>query len=152
MIFDRTQDDVTAALRIRENKIKLFTPPTAEETRSLERGFIDYTTLNRIENKQAELRELLISSGSSFFDIKTKTWTADDIFNETEFSRIVGNLDVLKNGINVLPDTPDTPQPALYFVIINDIEKILFDMDALLQNMISAYCFCGELYCGEMEE
>ncbi len=152
MIFDRTQADVTAALRIRENKIKRFAPPTENEAHSLERGFIDYTTLNRIENKQAELRELLISSGSSFFDIKTKTWTADDIFNETEFQRMVNNLDVLKSAISVLPDTPETPQPIFYFININDIEKILFDMDVLLQNMISAYWFCGELYCGEMEE
>ncbi len=152
MIFNRTQDDVTAALRIRENKIKLFTPPSEDELWHLERGFIDYTTLNRIENKQAELRELLITSGSSFFDIKTKTWTADDIFNEIEFSRIVGNLDILKSVIDVLPDTPETPQPVFHFININDIERILFDMDVLLQNMISAYWFCGELYCGEMEE
>lgn len=152
MIFDRTQADVTMALSIRENKIKLFTPPSEDELRHLERGFIDHTTLNRIENKQAELRDLLVASGSSFFNIETKTWTADDIFNETEFQRLVDNLDVLKSEINVLPDTPDTPQPAFYFIIINDIEKILFDMDVLLQNMISAYCFCGELYCGELEE
>jgi hypothetical protein len=137
MIYDRTEADVTAALAIREQKIKQFLPLTAEELATLERGFIDYNTLNRIEDKQSELRDLLVASGYSFFDVETKHWNETDIFNELELDRIVNNLDEFKKAVSVLKTTPQTPLPRFHYTNINDIERILYDLDFAVTNMLA---------------
>ena len=58
MIFDRTQNDVDAAISLRNKKVKGFESLTSEEINTLERGTITINTLNRIENKQMELANL----------------------------------------------------------------------------------------------
>ena len=143
MIFDRTQNDVDTAIRLRSEKVK-FDPVTMQpinpeeltesEIATLEKGTITHNTLNRIESKQEELKDLLIALGHSFFSLTTKTWTANDIFNEVDFRRIINNLDKLKEAFTTMITTPKTPEPNYYFQNINDIEKILFDLDFLINN------------------
>ena len=71
MIFDRTQEDVDTAVRLRNEKVKEFKNLTNEEINTLERGTITINTLNRIENKQTEIAELF-SRLSIKTDIKNK--------------------------------------------------------------------------------
>ena len=59
MIFDRTASDVDAAIKIRDEKVKSYQELTEEDVDILERGFITLNTINRIEEKQSELKSLL---------------------------------------------------------------------------------------------
>ena len=52
MIFDRTQNDVDTAIRLRREKVQTFQELTESEIVILEKGTLTINTLNRIESKQ----------------------------------------------------------------------------------------------------
>jgi hypothetical protein len=149
MIYDRTAEDVSEALRIREEKVKNFIALTEGEKTQLERGMITYNTLNRIENKQAELKALLENAGYYMDVLHIKSWSADDIFNEEEFEILIENLDILRNAFFTYTDTPETPAARYHYEEINALEKILFDLEKMINDMKSRYRECGTFECGE---
>ena len=147
MIFDRTQNDVDAAIRLRNEKVKKIESLTEEEVKTLERGTITINTLNRIENKQREIVELF-SNLSINVSIENKTWGVNQIFNESEFERILENLNILVSSFSVYSNTPSVPKISYYYADINSIEKILFDLEELYNKALKSFLYCGTLYCG----
>lgn len=148
MIFDRTQEDVNAAISLREAKVKNFETLTSEEVEILERGTITANTLNRIENKQKEIKELF-SSLSIKVDFDNKIWDETQIFDEVEFQRILDNLDILKNAFYSYQTTPNTPKTSYKYNDINSIEKILVDLEELYEKALKSFRYCGITYCGK---
>ena len=158
MIFDRTQNDVDTARIIRNEKVK-FDPITMQplnldeltptELEILTKGTFNYTDLNRIENKQEELKNLFNDMGYWNTPITNKTWGENDIFNADEFQRILDNTNVLRQAFFVYKDTPNTPPVSYYFEDINALEKILFDIDVMINDVKANYRFCGDFECGE---
>lgn len=148
MIYNRTQDDITAALAIRENKIKKFLTLTDADIQTLEKGFLTHTTLNRIEDKQEELENLVHDLGYWNTEISNKDWTLGDIFNLNDHERILKNLDNLRNAFFTKSDTPRTPEVSYHYESINSIEKILDDIDIMINNVKSNYRECGAYNCG----
>jgi hypothetical protein len=147
MIFDRTQEDVDTAIRLRNEKAKKFESLTDEEIISLERGTITTNTLNRIENKQIEIVELF-SQLSINVEIENKNWEETQIFNRDEFRRILDNLNVLVKSFCVYSNTPNIPKISYHFEDINAIEKILFDLEELYNKALKSFLCCGIIYCG----
>ena len=147
MIFDRTQEDVDTAVRLRNEKVKEFKNLTSEEINTLERGTITINTLNRIENKQSEIAELF-SNLSINVDIENKNWEETQIFNRAEFQRILDNLNVLVKNFSVYSNTPNVPQISYHFEAINAIEKILFDLEELYNKALKSFIYCGTTHCG----
>ena len=149
MIFDRTQNDIEAARNLIETKVKTFGELTADEILSLERGTLTINTLNRIEEKQIELNELINAEGYYNTNIINRLWSYTDIFDEANFSRIVTNCEVLKKAFLEYTDTPATPYAVYHFENINSIEKILFDLEKMIDDVKSRYRECGTFQCGE---
>ena len=147
MIFDRTQEDVDTAVRLRNEKVKEFKNLTSEEINTLERGTITVNTLNRIENKQTEIAEML-SQLSINVEIKNKNWEETQIFNRAEFQRILDNLNVLVKYFCVYSNTPNVPKISYHFEDINAIEKILFDLEELYNKALKSFVYCGITHCG----
>lgn len=150
MIIDRTQADVNNAISIRENKIQKFETLTDRDLEILERGFFTISTLNRIEEKQAQLANLLTDMGYWNIPIINKMWWENNIFNVKEFQRILDNTNVLRNAFFVYKNTPNTPPISYHFSDINALEKILYDLDVMINDVKSNYRFCGEFECGEL--
>ena len=52
----------------------------------------------------------------------------------------------------MLPGTPPVPESieGLTWQKANDIEQILFDINALLNNMENSFVYSGEVYSGEV--
>ena len=147
MIFDRTQNDVDAAISLRNKKVKGFESLTSEEISTLERGTITINTLNRIENKQTEIAELL-SQLSINVEIENKNWEEKQIFNQAEFQRILDNLNVLVKSFCVYSNTPNIPKISYHFEDITAIEKILFDLEELYNKALKSFLYCGTAHCG----
>ena len=147
MIFDRTQEDVDTAVSLRNKKVKKFETLTSEEINTLERGTITINTLNRIENKQQEIKELF-SHLSINVEIENKNWEETQIFNQAEFQRILDNLNVLVKSFCVYSNTPNVPKISYHFEDINAIEKILFDLEELYNKALKSFVYCGIIYCG----
>ena len=158
MIFDRTQNDVDTARIIRNEKVK-FDPITMQPTNldeltpteleTLTKGTFNYTDLNRIEAKQEELKNLFNEMGYWNTSITNKTWGENDIFNEDEFQRILDNTNVLRQAFFVYKDTPNTPPISYYWDDINALEKILYDLDVMINDVKSNYRECGTFESGE---
>lgn len=149
MIYDRTQADIDNAKEIRDKYIKSFSELTDDQITTLERGFLTYNTLNRIENKQLDLRKLLNDIGYWNTEMSHRLWETGDIFTEDDFQRIVDNHNILRNAFFVYSDTPNTPSISFSYEDINSLEKILFDIETMIGDVKSNYRECGNYNCGE---
>lgn len=158
MIFDRTQNDVDTAIRLRNEKVK-FDPITMQPTnldeltpaelQTLNKGTFNYTDLNRIETKQEELKNLFNDMGYWNKPIINKVWSENQIFNVDEFQRILDNTNVLRETFFVYKATPNTPPVSYHYNDINALEKILYDLDVMINDVKSHYRECGTFECGE---
>lgn len=155
MIYDRTIEDVNQAKQIVENIIKIkenntFEGLTDDQISTLERGMLTLTTINRIENKQTEIRELLNEAGyyNNAGD-NTLDWEQGNYFMQADLERLATNSALLRNSIKVYADTPEAPKPVYHFVEINKMEKILVDLETLIGDLESNYRECGTFSCGE---
>ena len=149
MIINRTAQDVQNARILRDTKVKAFEILTQEEIDTLERGAITKNTINRIENKQAELKALLNEAGYWNTPITNKIWTGNDWQYREEWQRVLNNLDILKQAYFTYTDTPATPDTRLDYINLNAVEKILDDLQRMINAMKSQYRKCGTFACGE---
>lgn len=150
MITDRTAADVSKALEIRRDYVQKGLPLTAEQVQTLERGTITINTLNRIEEKQAEISELIRSWGYyGGTRIINKAWTAYDIFSADDLNRLVDNTKKLKNAYFQYLTTPNVPGAAYRYDGINDLEKILVDLQQMAASMGEYFRECNTFFCGE---
>lgn len=149
MIFDRTQNDVDTAIRLRREKVQTFQELTESEIAILEKGTLTINTLNRIENKQDELKNLFNDMGYWNTPITNKVWGENDIFNVDEFQRMLDNTNVLRQAFFTYKNTPNTPPISYHYNDINALEKILFDLDVMINDVKSKYKRCGTFRCGE---
>ena len=149
MIFDRTQNDVDTAIILRREKVQKFQALTESEIATLEKGTLTINTLNRIETKQEELKNLFNDMGYWNTPITNKTWNENDIFNVDEFQRILDNTNVLRRAFFVYKATPNTPPISYYWDDINSLEKILNDLDVMINDVKSHYRECGTFESGE---
>lgn len=150
MIFDRTQEDVDLAIKVRQKmQVQYYPTLTDEEKNALVRGTFGIEDLNRIENKEQELKNLLNEVGYYNIGIANRTWTARDIFDIGDFNRIIYNANQLRESFFVYQDTPETPTAKYHFENINALEKILEDLDVMINDVKSNYRECGTFNCGE---
>lgn len=152
MIFDRTQNDVDTAIILRREKVQTFQELTESEIETLEKGTMTINTLNRIEGKQEILKGLFNEMGYWNTPTTNKVWDATQIFNVDEFQRIIDNTNILRNAFFVYKDTPKTPPVSYHFEDINSLEKILYDLDVMINDVKSRYRRCGTFRCGELIE
>lgn len=148
MIFDRTQADVDEAKEIYENKFKKFLELSESDIATLERGRMTENTLNRIENKQAELKTMLNNIGYWHTDISNKSWVLGDVFHTTDFDRILDNEYELVSAFFTYPSTPRVPNISFSYNDINSIEKILYDIENMIMDVKNNYRECGNFECG----
>ena len=153
MIFDRTQNDVDTAIILRDTKVKNFEALTETEIATLEKGTLTINTLNRIEAKQDELKNLFNDMGYWNTPISTRQWAYADIFEGTQFDRILNNLEILIKAFFIYKDTPNVPDNNYRkYQTINDVEKIIYDLDVMINDVKSRYKRCGTFRCGELIE
>ena len=152
MIFNRTQDDVDASIDIIKNT-RNAEDLTLEQRQQLERGTLTINTLNRIENKQTELKNLFNSIGYYNVEVDNREWTYTDYFFPSDFARILINLESLKKAFFVYSTTPIVPDDNYRrYQTINAVEKNLYDLDAMINDIKSRYRQCGTFQCGEVNE
>lgn len=149
MIYNRTQADIDIAIAIRA-RLQSGETLTDADINALERGTLTINTLNRIEQKQTELKELFNSIGYWDTDnIVNRQWHYDDFFKRADFDRILANLEILQNAYYIYANTLNVPN-ANYrqFETINAVENILADLEKMIEDMSDNYRYCGDAECG----
>ena len=149
MITDRTKADVDSAKEIIDSKVKLFLELTDSELQTLERGTIGIGTINRISNKQISLKNKMERNGYFVKTISTKTWDYNDIFGENDFFQLINNTVLLREAFFTYSDTPANVYLSYDYENINNLEKILVDIEKILDYMIANFRECGTFYSGE---
>ena len=137
LIFDRTHADVEYAMKNQESVEFL-------------KGSYNYTDLNRVENWCQYVADRL-NEHSYAVDVTTKTdWTMLDFPTSSDMERIRSNVEKLKNAYKSFTNVPDTLN-KMDIKKANAIEKILSEMDILLDKMIAEFRKCGTFFSGGME-
>ena len=148
-IVDRTQADISTAFSVRENYVQKGKELTEIQVQQLERGTMTISTLNRIEQAQDFLKGMFNNMGYFNTNIVNKSWDYTQIFDVAELQRIIENTNILRNAFFVYKDTPNTPPVSYHYNDINALEKILYDLDVMINDVKANYRFCGEFVCGE---
>lgn len=112
LIFDRNNDDLL---------------------NDTDKAYISYTDLNRIEQACKYIADEL------GVNIVTKEWTIQDFRTEAEMERLRNNIDLLRRSYYTKANTPQVPNKITFTSIYqaNNIEKILYDIDYMYQNILS---------------
>lgn len=115
------------------------------------KAYYNSNDFNRIEDACNEVSRLLNKYGYENSIIVKSNWTISDIPNKADVDRILDNLQLLREVYYIFPDSPKTPENMDMMDIYraNDIEKILYDIDMIIQNMIKQFRYCGTINCGE---
>lgn len=132
LIYDRTLTDVI-------NKTK--------------KGYYNVSDLNRAEEWCNYLAELLTGYGYPV-RIETKTnWTIADFTYAEEMERIRSNVSKIKQAYCTYSLTPAVPDTLNRIDIekANAIEKVLFDIDELMNKMVAEFRKSGTFNCCGME-
>jgi hypothetical protein len=71
-------------------------------------------------------------------------------FSEADFQQLIDNVNILRNAFFVFSNTPKTPPISYHYDDINALEKILYDLDVMINYVKSLYAECGNVECGEV--
>ena len=149
MVFDRTQKDVDDSIIIINEKVQKGLSLSEDEIATLERGTITINTLNRIEEKQAYLKSLFDSQAYYTKPIINHIWNYENIFSEFHFDELIKDTYILRDAFFDYTDTPKKLFVEYKYENINNLEKILFDLQRMMAFVMANYRECDTFYCGE---
>jgi len=135
LIYDRTQSDVNYAL-------------SNPDSANFLKGAYNYIDLNRIEQwcgyvaQQLNLYDYTVS-----ITVKTD-WEMDDFPTKQQMKRIRDNVGKLKDAFYAFTSVPINLEKMTY-TKANDIEKILYEINTLISNMVATFWHSDEIYSGE---
>lgn len=124
-IIDRTQADVNLVLEYDNIGYNKLTPEQKAVWNAGMKGALNASDLNRIENNTKFVASIL-----GLYNLNVKTnWQMSNVPRNSDFNRILSNLNAVKDRARVrfdvnLPETPSLPLNS--FEKINDIEDILY--------------------------
>ena len=155
LITDRTAYDFSHWKRLRDKGYAAMTEDErAEWDAGTLKGAYNVYDLNRVGSALNYMRDRLAeASYISPYAFTAKTnWVRSDMPNATDLTYYLDCVSQIREAFSVYVATPPTPQDrgALSWQEANDIEKILFDVDELLKNMLAARFHCGDVFSGEI--
>ncbi len=110
-----------------------------------------YTDFNRIETIIQQLQELLSGYGYTVSNPCKTDWTRDNPPSYGEINRIRNNINALQEVFCQLPDWQEIIyNNTIDFGQVNVWEWDLHTVSVWLDRMAAAWCFCGDLYVGEV--
>ena len=131
LVTDRTQADVTVGNA---------------------KGTYNAADLNRVDAAVSDIAERFATLGYAAPVTARTDWMEADIPTPSQMETYRGNIATLRRQIAVMQSTPKTPETMRFldYVKANDIERILLDLDTLLDKLMKSWYFSGELYAGEV--
>ena len=118
-----------------------------------DRSYYNATDLNRVESQTHYIETLLqmYSYFNSQLNCK-QDWLMTDLPTQTQMRRYLNNIKQLMNAYYLKTTTPQLPPDMDDLTIeeANAIERILYDMQILIENMVSQFNYSGELFSGEV--
>lgn len=152
LITDRTQSDVSYVARLAAKGWSGMTENERSQWLMGLKGAYNATDLNRVGNAVTYVAGRLEEAGYAP-DIDPKIdWTVSDIPTESQMETYLDNVRALRNAFTVPDSVPAVPadMEGLTYQEANDIERIILAIDALITNMMDAWFYSNEVFCGEV--
>lgn len=162
LVYDRTAEDVAEVRRL----LAKLDPETGDGLTAAEqakwdaglKGAYNYTDLNRVELAVKTLAAALTAAGYPVeiapvlkgSKSEDREWQEGDIVRRAQWTTYLGNVQKLRDAYYTLAETGQLPAPEdkLGYVGANNIEKVLADIDLLLDGMKSIYRRAGTFTAG----
>lgn len=133
--------------------LSLITDRTrADVANQTDKGFYNASDLNRVGAAVEYIAGRFTALGYACPVTVKKDWLTSDAPTQRQMETYRQNIVTLRGQIAVMQSTPNAPasMAGLNYVKANDIEQILLDLDALIDNLIKSWYFSGEVYAGEV--
>ena len=162
LVYDRTSEDVAEVRRL----LAKLDPETGDGLTAAEqakwdaglKGAYNYTDLNRVELAVKTLAAALTAAGYPVEvtpvlkggKAEDREWQEGDIVRRPQWTTYLDNVQKLRDAYYTLAETGELPAPGdkLGYAGANNIEKILADIDLLIDCMKSSYRRCGTFRAG----
>lgn len=124
----------------------------ADVAQGTDKGFYNASDLNRVGAAVEYIAGRFAALGYACPMTVKKDWLTSDAPTASQMEAYRQNIVTLRALIAVMQSTPNAPasMAGLNYVKANNIEQILLDLDALIDNITKSWYFSGELYAGEV--
>lgn len=124
----------------------------ADVTARNAKGTYNAADLNRVSTAVLDIAGQFSTLGYAVPVTARTDWAEADIPTTSQMEVYRQNIATLRRQIAVMQSTPKTPETMRFldYVKANDIERILLDLDTLLDKLMKSWYFSGELYAGEV--
>lgn len=115
-------------------------------------GHYEISDLNRVGNAMYYIAARLRACGWDITVSPRTDWVLTDRVTPSAAKRYLNNLRKIRTALTLFSTTPDAPSGAAPFNAqeANNIEKILIDVEDMVERTMSAYFYSGDLYAGEV--
>ena len=139
-VYDRTLADVEYARQQLENNINTIDL----------KGCLNPNHLMRIENNTRYLADELNKLYYSNAITTQSSWGYSDLPNVTHITRIINNVNKILSAYQKPKNTPTLPSTLLTYEQVNALEKNLYLIKEMHDDMIKSFKECGSFNCGEV--
>jgi hypothetical protein len=156
LITDRTAADYQRWEYLRDKGFENMTEAErAEWLADNMKGAYHKGDLNRVGEALNYLRDRLAEANYITYqtDFTAKTnWTITSIPTAADLTYYLKCVSNIREAMAQFESTPPAPTDtgALSIDEANNIEKILIDVETLINNMLAARLYCGDVYAGEI--
>lgn len=152
LITDRTESDVNYAAQLAQKGWAAMTVNEKAAWIAGLKGSYNATDLNRVGAAVAYVAAELSDIGYSV-SVNPKTdWAETDIPTIAQMQTYLDDIDAIRSALSApsgIPSVPDS-MALLNYTKANHIERILVEIDQLVQNIIASFVPCGLPYCGQI--
>lgn len=131
----------------------LITDRTAADVEALNaKGTYNAADLNRVGEAMEYLSGRFRTMGYGITIQSRADWSISDIPRLSDMQQYIADLNQLRNAVVVFSETPLIPENMEYldYMKANNIEKILLDLDEVINKIVSGWYYSAELYSAEI--
>ena len=156
LVTDRTEADFKRWEYLRNKGFANMTDSErAEWLAGNMKGAYNISDLNRVGEALFYLQNRLKKAGYITYQTQfhaSTGWTEANIISEENLKTYLKGVSNIRNALTLYESTPPAPENtgALNIEEANNIEKILLDVETLINNMLDARFYCGDVYSGEI--
>lgn len=152
LITNRTAQDVERWRLLHEKGYTALTEAEKAEWDDAMRGAYNYVDMNRVETAVDFLKSRLAELDIYVYPEVKTTWKVSDHPTKADMDRYFANVEMLRSVLPMYSSTPKTPttRKKMDYLVANDVEQILSDVDRRIQGIKQAWYYAGDVFTGEM--
>ena len=152
LITDRTARDVERWRLLHSKGWDALTEAEKLEWKTALKGAYNYQDMNRVESAVVFIANRLGESGYFVAPVVHPEWHLGDHPTKADMDRYFGNIALLRAILPLYSTTPKAPTTKKKFdyLVANDIEKILADIDRQITAINQSWYYAGDVFTGEI--